>query len=73
MDIKKVIVGPITTNCYIVSKGNDCFIVDPGDEPERVLREIGTKNLKFILLTHGHFDHVLALEKLHINFWEVDE
>jgi len=64
MDVRRIIVGPITTNCYIASFDGKCFLVDPGDEPSRILKEIGSMHLEFILLTHGHFDHVLALDEV---------
>jgi len=55
-------VGYLQTNCYIISGSEGCLVVDPGDEPETILSAIGDRPLTAILLTHGHFDHVGAVE-----------
>ena len=66
MIIKKLVVGPFETNCYLVSdkKTKDTVIIDPGDEPEKIFNAIKKENLKpkFILLTHEHPDHTAALK-----------
>ncbi|MFJ7991339.1 MBL fold metallo-hydrolase [Peribacillus frigoritolerans] len=58
--------GPLQTNCYVVSNGQDCIIFDPGEEPQKIIQYIQTKNLKplAILLTHAHFDHIGALDAI---------
>lgn len=59
--------GPIQTNCYIVSnKEKECLIFDPGEEGAKLVKEIRAKNLKplAILLTHAHFDHIGAVDAL---------
>ncbi|WP_042473817.1 MBL fold metallo-hydrolase [Bacillus ndiopicus] len=59
--------GPIQTNCYIVSNINkQCLIFDPGEEGERLIREIKANQLKplAIFLTHTHFDHIGAVNEL---------
>jgi len=65
-------VGDLNTNCYILSNRNgETAIIDPGDEAARIIEEIErTKNLtlKYVLLTHGHFDHVLAVDDLYIKY-----
>ncbi len=63
MEIKKIKVGYIRTNCYILIENNDAIIIDPGDEYEKIKEEIKDLNLKAILITHYHFDHVGALPK----------
>lgn len=68
MEIKRLIVGMVQTNCYIVmnSDTKEAVIVDPGDNApaiERAVAEKGAK-VKAILLTHGHFDHVMAMDEL---------
>lgn len=68
MNIKKIIVGEIRTNSYIVSKNGKCFLVDPGDDAFAIIDAIKSDELLLILLTHGHFDHVLAIESLHKKF-----
>ena len=59
--------GPVQTNCYIVSNINkDCLIFDPGEEGARLVKELRGKGLKplAILLTHTHFDHIGAVDAL---------
>lgn len=60
--------GDYQTNCYIVREENSqsCAVIDPGFEPERVLQFLQEKGLQVdaVLLTHGHFDHVGAVEKI---------
>lgn len=52
------------TNCYVIESDGNALVVDPGDEPERIVRFI--KDLKVaptqIIATHTHFDHVLGVE-----------
>ncbi|MBT2754744.1 MBL fold metallo-hydrolase [Mesobacillus foraminis] len=59
--------GPLQTNCYILSnRNNSCLIIDPGEEAEKVFRYLNQKKLKpaAILLTHAHFDHIGAVEPI---------
>ena len=66
MLIKTLHVGPIETNCYIVTdeETRKCAIIDPGDESNTILDylESNKLNAEAIFLTHGHFDHYMALE-----------
>jgi hydroxyacylglutathione hydrolase len=65
MDVRMFTVGPVQENCYLFRReGSDrALIVDPGDEPERLLGAIDELGLDLegILLTHTHFDHVGAV------------
>ena len=66
MNIKTLILGPLQVNCYILWKTEKCLVIDPGFEPERVMKtcdELGLK-IQAILLTHGHFDHVGGVKKI---------
>lgn len=63
MNIKKVIVGKLQENCYILEKNNKCIIIDPGDEVEKIISNISL-NVIAILITHSHFDHIGAVEAL---------
>ena len=60
--------GDYQTNCYIVHapESKTCAIIDPGYYPERITAFLSDKGLTpdAILLTHGHFDHVGAVEAL---------
>jgi hydroxyacylglutathione hydrolase len=62
--IKMLVVGPIQANCYIVGceKTGEAAIVDPGDEADRIVQVLNENKLtaKYIIDTHGHFDHVGA-------------
>jgi glyoxylase-like metal-dependent hydrolase (beta-lactamase superfamily II) len=65
IDVDMFTVGQVSENCFIVrAQGSDrAVIIDPGDEPERLLaaaKELGV-SIEAILLTHTHFDHVGAV------------
>ena len=70
--LRKVVVGPYQANCYILGfKGtNDAMVIDPGDDVFRIVREISAHKLtvRFIVITHGHFDHVMGLLEVKLNF-----
>jgi glyoxylase-like metal-dependent hydrolase (beta-lactamase superfamily II) len=62
-----ITVGDIATNCWIYPLNDgECALIDPGAEPERIAARLKTLKLKpaYILLTHGHFDHIAALPRL---------
>ena len=63
-EIHTLVVGQLQTNCYILKSGSESIIVDPGDEPVRILRFIKDVNATptHIVATHTHFDHVLGVE-----------
>lgn len=54
--------GQWNTNCYVLIGGGESIIVDPAAEPERILAAVKGTAVKAILLTHGHRDHVQALD-----------
>jgi hydroxyacylglutathione hydrolase len=65
-DVRAFTVGPVQENCYIVRANGDstsALIVDPGDEPERLLGAVDALGVQIeaILLTHCHFDHIGAV------------
>ncbi|HXN39843.1 MAG TPA: MBL fold metallo-hydrolase [Solirubrobacteraceae bacterium] len=65
-DVRAFTVGPVQENCYIVRASGDstsALIVDPGDEPERLLGAVDALGVQIdaILLTHCHFDHIGAV------------
>ena len=63
MNIQTRALGPLQTNCYIVSDDSrtDAVIIDPAGEPERIRAALGGNTAAAVLLTHGHFDHTGAL------------
>ena len=64
MEIKKVVVGYLEENCYLIKDGNKGLIVDPGDEIDKILDMISDTKIVGILITHAHFDHIGALDEL---------
>ena len=64
MKYEMVVVGALETNCYLVycEESLECAVVDPGAEPERIVRQISSLGLAPVILidTHGHVDHVGA-------------
>jgi hydroxyacylglutathione hydrolase len=65
MDVRQFTVGPVAENCYVFrAPGSDrALIVDPGDEPDRILAAVDGLGVSVegILLTHCHFDHIGAV------------
>ena len=63
LELQKCILGPVYTNCYLLKnkETGELIIVDPADCPEKIEMKISRMNGKpvAILLTHGHFDHIL--------------
>ncbi|HLJ61282.1 MAG TPA: MBL fold metallo-hydrolase [bacterium] len=59
-------VGPVQANCYLFGDDavGELFVIDPGDEPERILAAVRRHGgrVAAIVNTHGHFDHVMAVE-----------
>ncbi len=68
MILKTLCVGPLETNCYVLGdeKSKEAVVIDPGgdfEKIERTLKELKLR-LKYIVLTHGHFDHIGAVAQL---------
>lgn len=61
MQVRKIVVGRLEENCYILEHDNQVLLVDPGDEANKIIQEIGDKKILKILITHGHFDHIGAV------------
>jgi hydroxyacylglutathione hydrolase len=61
--LRRVVVGPIETNCWAVhARGSSqALLVDPGDDPDRILDAVADLQVVAVVLTHAHFDHVLAV------------
>ena len=63
MKVEKIVVGELSENChFLIEENGECLIIDPGDEGEKIAEYISENSLslKGILLTHGHFDHIMA-------------
>ncbi len=65
MDIRTYVMGPIATNTYVLVSGNDAIVIDPASKPEKMIEKLGDLDLKAVLLTHGHFDHIKACDGLY--------
>ncbi len=66
MTVETLVVGSLQTNCYLVydEATREAFVIDPGDEAMRIVHAVAQKSLRVqaVVLTHVHFDHVLACE-----------
>ena len=64
MHITTLPLGPLGANCYIVSDGACCAVIDPGDNGPALHDALRELTVSAILLTHGHFDHVGGVRAL---------
>ena len=68
MILERLVVGPFASNCYIVGSEitHEGMIIDPGDEAEQILNKVKDLQLdiKLIVLTHGHIDHIGAVKEV---------
>ncbi len=64
--IKRIIVGELETNCYIISSEKEIVVIDPGGDLEKIINEISKIDgfVKYIINTHSHSDHTLCNEDL---------
>lgn len=71
-NVETLTLGALDTNCYIVwcPQTLECVIIDPADSAQTIIDRIQQLKLKpiSILLTHGHFDHVLGVLELYLAF-----
>lgn len=63
MNIETLVVGQMRTNCYIAGD----MIIDPGDDPEYIMAHL-TQKPAMIVVTHGHFDHIMAAYALQLAY-----
>ncbi len=68
ISIHTMVLGQVATNCYIVHRTGDsrCVVIDPADNGEFIYETIKSLGLELeaVLLTHGHYDHILGLRSL---------
>lgn len=69
MKVMTMTLGNMGNNTYIVidEKNLNCVVIDPSYEPERIIEYISANgyHLKALLITHGHFDHIGAVDMIH--------
>jgi glyoxylase-like metal-dependent hydrolase (beta-lactamase superfamily II) len=69
-NLARLEVGALSTNCWVYAYDDDVFVIDPGGDAEEIIAFLESERLRpaFILLTHGHFDHIMALPKVYSTF-----
>lgn len=68
MDIKALALGDYQTNCYLVTGEDGTIVIDPGYASPRLTRALSGLDVKGVLLTHGHFDHVGGVRAVAMEF-----
>ncbi len=70
MKIETLVLGPVMANCHIVTdeKTNETAVIDCGWFNDELLEKLRGKNLKYIMLTHGHADHIFGVHDLKKTF-----
>ena len=68
MEIKTFVLGPVATNTYLLIEGDKALLIDPASKAEKLIELLGDLDLVGILLTHGHFDHIKAVDGLHEHY-----
>ena len=65
MDIQTFVMGQVMTNTYLLKIGDKALLIDPAGKSEKVIEKLGDLDLLGVLLTHGHFDHIKAVDGLY--------
>ncbi|MBQ6841378.1 MAG: MBL fold metallo-hydrolase [Bacilli bacterium] len=68
MQVETLVLGQLSTNCYLIKKGKDVLIIDPADDALAIISACNGYNVVGILVTHHHFDHIGALNELEKNY-----
>lgn len=62
--VKRFILGEIETNTYVLESDGVYAVIDPAIESQELLEFLKGKSVKYILLTHGHFDHISGVNSI---------
>lgn len=65
MIIKRIVTGPLATNTYFLEIDSNVILIDPSSKAEKMIASLDGKKLLAVLLTHGHFDHIKAVDGLY--------
>lgn len=66
--IERYVVGAWQTNCYVLTSRGDSIVIDPGKESKRLVNSIGDRFVSSLVLTHGHSDHIGAVNELRSHY-----
>lgn len=64
MEIIRLEGSGFAANCYLVKQGSDALLIDPTAAADTVRKALGGAHLSHVLLTHGHFDHMLTAAEI---------
>jgi hydroxyacylglutathione hydrolase len=68
MEIKRIVLGAYQTNTYVIDIEETVIVIDPSDDYTKIVEVCGGRNIDIIILTHGHFDHISALQEILNNY-----
>lgn len=61
MEVNCIVTGYLDENCYVLKENENCLVVDPGDDYNKIKEVIGKSKVLGVLITHSHYDHIGAL------------
>lgn len=66
MDIRTYVLGPLATNCYVLTDESrkSAVVIDPGTPDDTLLNDLAGLTVEAVLLTHAHFDHIGGVERV---------
>ena len=63
--VKTLVLGPLCANCHIVTDENGVgFVVDPGANAWKIFPELEGLDIKYVIFTHEHYDHIMAASEV---------
>lgn len=75
MQVERFVLGMFATNCYLLTGGrqDSCLLIDPADNGRQLVRLLEQRQLRpeAVLLTHSHYDHILAVPDLQARWPEL--